>query len=320
MSSEPRYVSIKLSKVIPEKELPGDLYLFLNGHFVRYKGKGDVLPKQKYELFVAQKVQYLFVQQSDAANYEKWASDSGQKIIKEQIDEVGEENRDVVEKNQEVKEAFFNFVTTEVTERSVKEILEKTREFIGLIKKKAGADRFMAKIMSYDQTIGDHSTNVANLSVFLAMNTGYSQQLILENIYNGGLLHDFGKTRVNAKFLEDPNSKEALAAMKKHPELGKTALLLDSGFPDEVLRIIGEHHERHDGKGYPKAIKGPKIYELTKIVSIANEFDNVAMAATGDARQRQQRAYKELEADQGKIFDPKILGKCLRALEPLIMK
>lgn len=44
--------------------------------------------------------------------------------------------------------------------------------------------------------------------------------------------------------------------------------------PDEVLDIVGDHHERQDGKGYPKGIKGNLIYDLANIVSIANFFDH----------------------------------------------
>lgn len=44
--------------------------------------------------------------------------------------------------------------------------------------------------------------------------------------------------------------------------------------PDEVLDIVGDHHERQDGREYPKGIKGNLIYDLAKIVSIANFFDH----------------------------------------------
>lgn len=320
MSQAIQYVSLMLTKVLPEKALPGDLYLFVNGHFLKYKGLGDSLPRHKFESFLAQKLQYVFVEAGDLEKFLKWANETEEKTKEAIVKEVGEENRDVVEKVAAIKDSLFAFVTGEVTEKSVREMLDKSRDFINTVKQKKTAERFMAKIMSYNQTVGDHSTNVANLSVFLAMNIGYTQQTMLENIFNGALLHDFGKTRVNTKYLDDPNSKEAQNAMKKHPDLGKTALLLDSGFPDEVLRIIAEHHERQDGKGFPKGLKGAKIYELTKIVSFANEFDNIVMNSEGDVKARQKMAFKKLEEDQGKIFDPKILGKCLRALEPMIMK
>ncbi|MBI2520768.1 MAG: HD domain-containing protein [Bdellovibrio sp.] len=318
--NEIEYVSFPILKIFPEQALPGELYLFLNGHFVKYKTKEDSISQQKFELFVLQKVQYVFISKEDAPAYKAWSERLSGKVKEELISGVGQDNVGVVEQHLEIRDEYLSFVSKEVTEESVKEVLTKTRNFIQTIKEKHTADKFTAKLLSYSQHVADHSTNVANLSVFLALNTGYSQQLILENIYLGGLLHDFGKTKIDAKILEEPpTSKKYQTAIRKHPELGKTSLLLDSGFSDEILRIVGEHHERQDGTGYPKGLKGNKIYDLTKIISIANVFDNLVMSTQGEIKGRQIKAFRFLESDQGKMFDPKILGKCLRALERVII-
>lgn len=311
-------VSFPIAKIVPGKELPADLYLFISGHFIKYKTSGDTISKEKYDYFVIHKIQYIFIAQDDLDKYKKWAGDRIKAEIQTVVAEVGEENRDVVEKSNEVKEVFLNFVAGEVTDKAVVEMLTKTKEMINVVKEKKSADRFMAKIASYNATIGDHSNNVANLAVFLAMACGYNQQNLLENIFNGALLHDFGKTRMNRQY-DDPKSKEALAAHRKHPDMGKTALLLDSGFHEDVLRIIGEHHERHDGKGFPKGLRGPKISDLSKIVAIANTFDNFITEGEGEIKERKIKAFKMLQAENGKAFDPKILAKCLKVLEPIVM-
>ncbi len=319
--SELEYVSFPILKVFPDQPLPGDLYLFLNGHFVKYKTKGDNISQQKFELFVLQKVQYIFVTKGEADSFKSWSDKLTHKDKETLVAAVGEENAIVVEKHFDVREGYLSFIAKEVTEESVKVILVKTRDFIQTIKEKRTADKFTAKLLSYSQHVADHSTNVGNLSVYLALNTGYSQQIILENVYLGGVLHDFGKTKIDPKNLEEPpTSKKYQTSIRKHPELGRTALLLDSGFSEEVLRIVGEHHERHDGTGYPKGLKGNKIYDLTKLVSVANVFDNLVMASSeGDIKGRQIKAFRALEKDQGKMFDPKILGKCLRALERVVL-
>jgi putative nucleotidyltransferase with HDIG domain len=313
-----QFISYPLKKIYPDLELPGDLYIFIGGKFIKYKNSGDPLPAEKYEQFLLKRVQFLFINQADLAKYNSWYSGIFNTEQKEVIQRIGEENKEIAVESAKIKDEVLSFITADVTEESVKKVIEETREFINKIKANKNADKFMIKLMSYSQSVSDHSTNVANLSMFLALNCGYNQQVMLENIYLGALLHDYGKLKISANLLEDPNSPAYDSALKKHPHLGKTALLLDSGFPDEVLRIIAEHHERHDGKGYPKGIKGPRIYELTKIVSIANEFDNIVMKEQGPISQRQRRALKFITEDQGKIFDPKLLAKCIRAIEPVI--
>jgi len=316
--AELQFVSFPIEKIFPDRPLPGDLYLFLNGHFIKYKNKEDDISQDKYELFVYQKVQYLFLKAQDLDAYSKWSNQEKSQIKTALVEAIGKENEDVVDAHLTVKDEYFSFLSKEVTEDSVKEMLDKTRSFINVLKDKKSADKFTAKLLSYNQNVADHSTNVANLSVFLAMNAGYNQQIILENIYIGALLHDYGKVKIDPKYLEDPKSKKYESAMRKHPELGRTALLLDSGFSEEALRIVAEHHERNDGTGFPKGLKGARIYELTKIVSIANIFDNLVMKGEGEPRARQIKAYRSIEKDPGKMFDPKVLGKCLRILERVI--
>jgi len=318
MPVDVQFVSIALSKIYPELDLPGDLYLFIGGKFIKFKNKGDKLDKKKFELFLYKKIQYVFVTSDQGADFIEWHTKISTEEKVELVAKVGKENAAVVTKHLEIKDQYLDFVTKEVTDEGVKEMLEKTRAFVTDLKNIKTAEKFLAQLCSYSQSSADHATNVANLSTFLAMNIGYSQQTMLETIYVGALLHDYGKTRISTKYLEDPDSEAYSKAMKKHPSLGKTALLLDSGFSDETLRIIAEHHERHDGKGYPRGLKGGRIYELTKIVSIANFFDNTIMNTEGPIPKRQKKAMEELMKDQGHMFDPGILAKSIRALEPVV--
>jgi putative nucleotidyltransferase with HDIG domain len=294
--------------------LPADLYLFLGGHFVKYKNTDDNIDKAKYELFILQRVSFVFIRHEDNQAYNDWSNQYKQKEAEFLQKEMGVENKAAINAHLNVKEAFFDFLSKDITDENVKELADRTRVFVDKVKDQKLGDRFLAKLQLYGQGMADHCTNVANLSVFFAMSTGHDHQVALENIYLGALLHDYGKLKIDAKFFEKKGSLEYQQAMQRHPDLGKTALILDGGFNEEILRIIQEHHEHHDGSGYPKKMRGGRIYELTKIVSIANYFDNIVIELSGDIKTRQFKAIKELEKDQGHMFDPKILAKCLKAL------
>ena len=321
--NNPQYSSFPMSGIYPDNPLPGDLFLFLGGHFVKYKNKGDSIDKAKFELFILQKVQYIFIFSTDLEQYQNWTTHLRQEKKVEMLKDVAFEHKEIVESvidaNQEVKDEYFSFISKDVTTESIKEMVEKSRNLISVIKEKKAAEKYLVRLLQYDQGIADHSMNVANLSVFLAINIGYAQQLILENIYNGALMHDYGKVKIDPQKLEDPSSPIYQKAILKHPDLVKTTLLLESGFNDEVLRIIHEHHECNDGTGYPRGLKGNRIYDLSKIVSIANVFDNRILSGQEDSLTGKQiAAFRLIESDQGKLFDPKILGKCLRVLERVI--
>ncbi len=308
-------ISFEMKRVFPEVPLPGDLYLFINGKFLKLRNAGDPLENKKYELFLYKKIQYVFIESSDQEKFNSWSEKLSEEEKDALTEAVGLENIDIVEQHLEIKSEVLSFVTKEVTEENVSAVLAQTKNFVEATQEKQLTERFMSQLLSYGQSAADHSTNVANLASYLAISLGFDQSQMLENIYVGALLHDYGKTRISPKYLENPGSDVYKKAMRKHPALGKTALLLDSGFPDDVLRIIAEHHERHDGKGYPRGLKANRIHDLSKIVGIANYFDNMVMKGEGDIHNRQQKALDILRQDSNRIFDAKILSECITALE-----
>lgn len=313
------FVSFPIHKIYPNKSLPGELYLYIGGRFIRYINCDDYLPSDKYHFLLQRRFQFLFVKNQTLPLFEKWAGDIVTEENDKIIEVVGKENAQVATQHQELKAEVINFVTRDITDIGVKQLLEKTREFILSIQEKKIADKLLSQIISYSKRTADHCVNVANLSTYLALNLGYNSPQVIEDIYLGSILHDYGKTRINSKYLEDPNSEIFEAAMRKHPGLGKTSLLLDGQLSDEALRIISEHHERFDGKGFPRGLKGSKIYDLTKIVSIANAFDKLVDKGEGDMTVRSRKAIETLQKDQGRYFDPRMLARCIRAMNEVMI-
>lgn len=89
-----------------------------------------------------------------------------------------------------------------------------------------------------------------------------------------GLLHDIGKIAVDENILNKPGKLDELEwiQMKKHPEIGYR--IIGSSYEmQEYAQYILAHHERWDGKGYPKGLKGEDIPLISRIVTIADAFD-----------------------------------------------
>ena len=203
--------SFPLNKVYPEQPSPGNIYLFLDGHFIKILNNNDGLSKEKYEQFVTMRVQYVFIQKSDYELFNNWNKKERQKEKDALVEIIGAENESVIEKHLSIKEEVLEFLTGEVTEDSVQNLLTQTRTFVDeVMNNQEKSKEYLSKIMSYSQTIGDHCTNVANLSVYLAMNLGYTQQTILENIYIGALLHDYGKVVINLNSINPTIIKRAI--------------------------------------------------------------------------------------------------------------
>lgn len=84
------------------------------------------------------------------------------------------------------------------------------------------------------------------------------------------MLHDVGKMRISPEVLNKPGALDAdeWRLMQRHPEYGSDLLGSEHELEPDVREAALSHHERLDGKGYPNALTGPAISQLTRMVSI----------------------------------------------------
>ncbi|TIH10031.1 HD-GYP domain-containing protein [Pseudomonas leptonychotis] len=120
-----------------------------------------------------------------------------------------------------------------------------------------------------------HSLNVTVLALLLGRQLGLDSEAC-HILGMGALLHDIGKLEVPSKVLlkSEPLTRPEQQLLQLHCEFGLRMghkLMLD----DEVLRIINEHHEYCDGSGYPRQLREAAIGRLSRLVCIANQFDNL---------------------------------------------
>ena len=154
-----------------------------------------------------------------------------------------------------------------------------------------------------------HSKRVRELAIKIAKALNLSQHQI-DDIATLGLLHDIGKIIVSDKILEKPGrlNEEEYDEIKKHPAIGYRMLTATNEFGGIAEGVLS-HHERWDGKGYPKGIKGDQIPIEARIIAIADAYD--AMTSSRPYRKEGmplERARQELIDYAGSQFDPNIVS------------
>ncbi|HQK34141.1 MAG TPA: HD-GYP domain-containing protein [Spirochaetales bacterium] len=138
----------------------------------------------------------------------------------------------------------------------------------------------------------------------------------LKTLITGALLHDIGMQKIpEAIVKKNGNLTPAeLQQIKTHPLLSYQLVTRTLGYPDEVGVIVLQHHERWDGEGYPRKLKGAEIDILARIVSVADAFE--AMISEKPYRNSMigYQAMKHLMSDNGRRFDPDVLKAFLQSM------
>jgi HD-GYP domain-containing protein (c-di-GMP phosphodiesterase class II) len=119
-----------------------------------------------------------------------------------------------------------------------------------------------------------HSVNVALLSCIFAQFLEYSQEEIRE-IGLAGLLCGIGKQRIPLEILNAPRKLSALEfeIIKSHPIYAENLLKNTPNISENVIKAVTALHEKHDGTGYPKRLKGDEIHPYSVILSLADVYD-----------------------------------------------
>ena len=129
----------------------------------------------------------------------------------------------------------------------------------------------LLRIKQADHYTFQHSIAVSTL---LAAFCSYLKlkRPIIEQVGIGGLLHDIGKMKVSLDILNKPGklTEQEFDLMKKHVEFGRSILESTPGIFPISIDIIAQHHERHDGSGYPLRLRGAEISHYGQMASIAD--------------------------------------------------
>lgn len=173
----------------------------------------------------------------------------------------------------------------------------------------------IADIQSYDTGTYAHSLSVTILCLYLAKNMGLSKHQLKE-IAIGGILHDIGKLNIPSEILNKPGklSNEEFNIIKKHPMDGFK--VIRDKIPLLSAHIALQHHEKFNGSGYPRGIKGDEIHLYGRISAIADVYE----AVTADRPYREglkpHKAIELLINGSGEHFDPEILKEFLQVVAP----
>ncbi len=142
------------------------------------------------------------------------------------------------------------------------------------ILRNGGALLSLCRIKDKDNYTFQHSVSVGALMVSFCNAMGMSKE-VTHHAGIGGMLHDIGKMKIPDRILNKPGklTEQEFAVMKCHVVESKQILLQTTGISETAVLVAAQHHERHDGSGYPAGLKGEEISQLGQMAAIVDVYD-----------------------------------------------
>jgi putative two-component system response regulator len=163
-----------------------------------------------------------------------------------------------------------------------------------------------------DPYTAGHQRRAANLARAIAAEMGLPPEMI-EGIRMAGYIHDIGKLSIPAEILSKPTKLSAIefALIKEHAQSGYE-ILKDVESPWPLAEMVYQHHERMDGSGYPRNLKGNDIIIEARILAVADVVEAMASHRPYRPSLGIGPALAEIEINRGTIYDDAVVGACVR--------
>jgi HD-GYP domain-containing protein (c-di-GMP phosphodiesterase class II) len=161
-----------------------------------------------------------------------------------------------------------------------------------------------------------HTRRVALLAAQIGEDLGLAPARV-RDLALGAMVHDVGKLSVPDAILQKPAklTEEEFAVIRRHPVWGRELVDELGGFSPQVATLVLDHHERLDGKGYPRGLESADIDLDTRILTVCDVYDALISTRVYREAWSPERALGLLWSEAEKAFDPSCVAALERVLE-----
>jgi PAS domain S-box-containing protein len=202
-------------------------------------------------------------------------------------------------------------INMDISERVEAE--EKIRDYVARLERSmlGTVDAISHMVELRDPYTAGHERRVGQLAYAIGHELGLDT-IVCQGLEIIGRVHDIGKITIPAEILSKPGrlSEMEMNIVRTHAEQGYE-ILKDTEFDWPVAEVIRQHHERIDGSGYPRGLAGDEIL-LERIMAVADVVESMASHRPYRASLGIERALVEIESKAGLLFDPDVVGACIR--------
>jgi HD-GYP domain-containing protein (c-di-GMP phosphodiesterase class II) len=203
-------------------------------------------------------------------------------------------------------------VSQDITERKRAE--ESLRGTLNSLRKAVGTtiQVMVSAVETRDPYTAGHQIRSADLARAIAIEMGLPQEKI-DGIRMAGSIHDIGKLSIPAEILSKPKKLTEIefSLIKEHSRSGYE-MLKDVESPWPLAEIVYQHHERMDGSGYPRNLKGDDILMEARIMAVSDVVESMASHRPYRPAIGIKAALEEIEKNKGILYDNTVAEACLK--------
>ncbi len=173
-------------------------------------------------------------------------------------------------------------------------------------------DALASTVEAKDLYNGRHQRRVAHLAAAIASEMEYSSDRV-RLVRTAAIVHDLGKIHIPSEILSKPGKLSDIeyALIKTHVQASYD-ILKNIDFPWPIADIVYQHHERIDGSGYPRGLKGSQTLAEAKIISVADVVEAMSSHRPYRAALGVDKALDELQMNRGILYDAKVVDSCIK--------
>jgi HD-GYP domain-containing protein (c-di-GMP phosphodiesterase class II) len=329
MSSED-FLPIQSLDIEADSQISFNLYvnLPLNKKYILYRKAGGHMESYRMERMTEANVSNFFIEKKDYNEFVKYVAQRIRALVGTQD---STENKKMM---QAAAKAILSSTLDQTDPAIAQAMMNNLNDITGTIIESAlenvafGNSSAPKKLFSRLAMLADkgsdfqkHPVNVASLAVLITFGIGYSREKILTDVAMASLLHDVGLSKLPPKVIGHAHQPLKLGIAEreliyKHPEMS-VELLEEKNIPmsDLAKTIIKQHHEEFNGSGYPSGLRGYTINELSQILRVADEVDQLFTefySSPGNLKIRVAELLRRL--GEQKVIEPLLLSRIRQVL------
>lgn len=306
-SIDQNYFPIYLNTIRANTINTFNIYIKVVKNYVLYHSGSEILTEEVIKNLIDNKVSVVYIQKNEKEEYNRYLVENLSAILSDPKTLIQEKATIAYSTLSTTAQALFEKPAAESLKVYNSSVASVT-DFVLLYEK---AISNLIRITSHRFNLSTHSINVGLFALGLAKSLiGNDPSHDLHEMATGFFLHDVGKSLVSKDILNKNTSltHNEWNIVKQHPYEGYKLLSRFNILSDNIKTIVLQHHERHNGKGYPRGLKNDEIHIYAKICCIADVFEaltsdrpyNKNKSKTGNSF----RAFLTIKNEMQNEFDP----------------